>query len=92
MSFVVRFNPPSLSSQQYDEIVKRLEAAGAGSPRGRLIAVAYGPHDELRVSDVWDTQENFDRFAATLMPLLQELGVDPGTPELIETYNVIPGA
>jgi hypothetical protein len=24
--------------------------------------------------------------------LLQELGVDPGTPELIETYNVIPGA
>jgi hypothetical protein len=92
MSFVVRFTPPSLSTQQYDEIIKRLEEAGAGSPRGRLYAVAFGPHDALRVSDVWDTRENFDRFAQTLMPLLQELGIDPGTPELIDVYNIIPGS
>jgi len=92
MSFVVRFTPPSLSSQQYDEIIKRLEAAGEGAPQGRLFAVAFGPKDALGVSDVWDTRENFDRFAQTLMPLLKELGVDPGTPELIEAYNIIPGA
>lgn len=92
MAFVVRFAPPSLSSQQYDEVIKRLEAAGAGVPQGRLFAVAFGPTDALRVSDVWDTQENFDRFAQTLMPLLQELGIDPGTPKFIEAYNIIPGA
>ena len=92
MAFVVRFTPPSLSSQQYDLVIKRLEAAGEGSPKGRLFAVAFGPTDALRVSDVWDTQENFDRFGRTLMPLLQELGIDPGTPELIEAYNIIPGA
>jgi hypothetical protein len=92
MAFVVRFTPPSLSSQQYDEIIKRLEAAGEGSPKGRLFAVAFGPTDALRVSDIWDTQENFDRFAQTLMPLLQELGVDPGTPEFIPAYHVNPGS
>jgi hypothetical protein len=91
MSFVVRFTPPSLSSQQYDEIIKRLEAAGEGAPQGRIFGVAFGPQDALRVSDVWDTRENFDRFAQTLMPLLAELGVDPGTPEFIEAYHVIPG-
>jgi hypothetical protein len=92
MAFVVRFTPPSLSSQQYDEIIKRLEAAGEGSPKGRLFGVAFGPTDALRVSDVWDTRENFDRFGQTLMPLLQELGIDPGTPEFIEAHHIIPGA
>jgi len=29
----------------------------------------------LRVSDVWDSRENFDRFGQTLMPILQELGI-----------------
>jgi hypothetical protein len=91
MSFVVRFTPPSLSSQQYDEVIKRLEAAGAGAPPGRIFGIAFGPQDQLRVSDVWDTRENFDRFAGTLMPLLAELGIDPGTPEFIEAYNIIPG-
>src|SRR5260221_703265 len=57
MAFVVRFTPPSLSSQQYDEIIKRLEAAGEGSPIGRLFAVAFGPTDALRVSS--DTAMTF---------------------------------
>lgn len=92
MAIVVRFTPPSLSAQQYDEIIQRLEAAGSGSPQGRLFGVAFGPHEALRVSDVWDTRENFDRFAQTLMPLLQEMGIDPGTPELIDAYNIIPGS
>jgi hypothetical protein len=92
MAFVVRFTPPSLSSQQYDEVIKRLAAAGEGSPKGRLFAVAFGPADALHVSDIWDTRENFDRFGQMLMPLLQELGIDPGTPQFIEAHNIIPGA
>ena len=91
MSFVVRFVPKSMSSQQYDEVIKRLDAAGAGSPKGRLFHVAFGPLDALRVSDVWDSMENFDRFGQTLMPILQEVGVDPGEPEFIEAYNTIAG-
>lgn len=91
MSFVVRFTPKSMSSKQYDEVMKRLEAAGAGSPEGRLYHVAFGSRDALRVSDIWDTRENFDRFGETLMPILQELGIDPGTPEFIDVYNSVAG-
>ncbi len=91
MPYVVRFVPKSMSSQKYDEVIKRLNAAGAGSPPGRLFHVAFGSLDELRVSDIWDTKENFERFGQTLMPILQDVGVDAGTPEFIETHNIIAG-
>jgi hypothetical protein len=80
-----------MSSQQYDDVIKRLDAGGAGSPKGRLFHVAFGSLDALRVSDIWDTKENFELFGQTLMPILQELGVDAGTPELIEAHNIIAG-
>jgi hypothetical protein len=92
MSFVIRSTPQSMSTQQYNEVLRRLEAAGAGAPQGRLFHVAFGAHDALRVSDVWDTRENFERFGQTLMPILQGLGIDPGAPEIIEAYNTIAGS
>ena len=91
MPFVVRFTPAGMPTTKYDEIIRRLEAAGAGAPKGRLYHVAFGDPNALRVSDVWDTHENFEAFGATLMPILQEVGVDPGAPEFIDVYNAIPG-
>jgi len=35
--------------------------------------------------------ENFDRFGETMMPILQDAGVDPGTPDIIETHNFVAG-
>lgn len=91
MSYVVRFTPKSMSASKYDEIIKRLEAAGGGAPKGRLFHVAFGDPNALRVSDIWDTKENFEAFGATLMPILQEAGVDPGEPDWIEVHNIIAG-
>ena len=92
MSFVVRFNPPSpMSAAKYDDVIRRLEAAGAGAPQGRLFHVAFGAKDQLRVSDIWESHEDFERFGQTLMPILAEAGVDPGTPEFIEVHNIIRG-
>jgi len=92
MSFVVRFVPKSMSTEKYDEVVRRLDAAGAGSPKGRLYHVAFGPRESLLVSDIWETREDFELFGQTLMPILQEVGVDAGTPEFIEVYNIIVGS
>ena len=89
MSYVVRFTPKSMSSSKYDEIIKRLDAAGAGKPKGRLFHVAFGDPNALRVSDIWETKENFEAFGAALMPILQEAGVDPGEPDWIEVHNII---
>lgn len=91
MSYIVRFTPKGMPTSKYDEIIKRLETVGAGAPKGRLYHAAFGDPNELRVSDIWDTKEDFEAFGATLMPILQEVGVDPGEPDWIEVYNVIPG-
>jgi hypothetical protein len=45
----------------------------------------------LRVTDLFDTQHNFDAFGRVLMPILQAVGIDPGKPEIVEVHNVIRG-
>jgi hypothetical protein len=92
MAIVIRFTSPGLTAAKYEETVKRLEAAGQGSPAGRLYHVAFGDRENLRVSDIWDSRESFERFGQTLRPILQELGVEGGEPEVIEVYNIIEGA
>lgn len=92
MAVVLRFTPTGLTKATYDECTKRLEQAGAGSPAGRLFHVCFGDQNNLKVSDIWDSRESFERFGEKLAPIAKELGIDPGEPEVIEVYNIIEGA
>jgi hypothetical protein len=91
MAIGIYFNPPSMTAAQYDEIVRRLDAAGLGSPAGRMYHVCFGSGDNLQVFDVWASQEDFDKFGRTLMPMARELGADPGQPTIEPVHNVILG-
>lgn len=85
------FAAESFSPDQYDEAIRRLQAAGAGSPPGRSYHCAFSGRGGLHVFDVWDSQEDFEKFGETLMPILTELGVDPGEPAVAEVHNIITG-
>jgi hypothetical protein len=74
MAITITFSPSAMSTARYDEVIRRLEAAGQGAPSGRLFHSCFGPPDSLRVVDVWESQEQFDRFGAVLMPILGSLG------------------
>jgi hypothetical protein len=89
MAIAVYFHPASMSTKQYDDCIKRLESAGAGRPDGRLHHSCFGPPESIMVYDVWESQEKFDAFGATLMPILQEMGVDPGQPDIMAVHNII---
>lgn len=91
MAFAVSFSPVSMDTSTYDECMKQLEAASAGAPLGRLYHACYGNGDKLQVFDVWDSLESFEQFGQTLMPILQGLGIDPGTPAVQEIHNIIKG-
>jgi hypothetical protein len=91
MAFVMRFTPQGMNAAKYDEAIRRLEEARAGTPVGRLYHVCFGDKENLHVSDIWDSMENFDKFGQTLMPIMQGLGVDSGQPEIIEVHNIIKG-
>ena len=85
------FSPSSFSTAEYDETLTRLEAAGAGAPPGRLYHVALETDGQIQVFDVWDSQESFEAFGATLVPIMAAMGADPGAPMVSPVYNIIEG-
>ncbi|HYM93961.1 MAG TPA: hypothetical protein VET23_07470 [Chitinophagaceae bacterium] len=91
MSFVFHFNPKGFPLTKYNEVIKKLNAAGAGAPKGRSYHVCYGDPKSVRVTDVWDSMENFQNFGKTLVPIMKSLGADPGQPEIVEVHNIIIG-
>jgi hypothetical protein len=91
MAITVVVTPASMTTAQYDEIIKRLEQAGAGTPAGRLYHVCFGSGDQLRVTDVWESGEAFEQFGQTLMPILQQVGVEMGQPMISPTHSIIQG-
>jgi hypothetical protein len=89
MSILVRFTPADVTTQQYDESLRRLEEAGGWPPDGLEYHVAFGPDDSLRVSEIWDTREQWEEFGKRLMPLLSDIGIEPGEPELLKIHNIV---
>jgi hypothetical protein len=89
VSVLIRFAPASLSAEQYDESIRRLEATGDFPPDGLDYHVCFGSDGNLMVSEIWDSREQLEAFGARLMPLLAEVGIDPGEPELLEIHNIV---
>jgi hypothetical protein len=89
MSVLIRFAPASLTAAQYDESVRKLEEAGEFPPDGMDYHCCFGTEGQLHVSEIWDSQEQLDAFGKKLMPVLSEVGIDPGEPELFEIHNVV---
>jgi len=88
LGFYFSPNPP-MSAEQYNECIKRLQKAGVGHPGGRVYHAAFGNPDSLAVFDVWTSQAAFDKFGKKLMPILAEIGVDPGPPQVMAIHRVI---
>ena len=91
MSIVVRFNPTNVDRAKYDESVRRLEAAGLWpNPPGLEMHVAFGDEDNMRVSEIWSSKEQFQAFGEGLMPILSDVGIDfSGEPEVFEVQNLV---
>jgi hypothetical protein len=89
MSVLIRFAPASLTAAQYDESIRKLEESGDFPPDGLDYHVCFGTDGNLRVSEIWDSQEQLDAFGERLMPILSEIGIEPGTPELMEIHNIV---
>jgi hypothetical protein len=85
------FTPGSFSTATYDEALSKLEAAGAGAPAGRLYHVALETDGQIQVFDIWDSEESFDAFGETLVPIMTGLGAEPGEPMVSKVHNIIQG-
>lgn len=91
MALIIHFSPKGMDDKKYAEVLRRLEAAGAGAPAGRLHHTCYGDPRALQVTDVFDTAASFEAFGEVLVPILADLGVDVGRPVPVEVHNIIRG-
>ncbi len=87
MSVLVRFQPAGLTRQQYDAVTNQMETAGAWPPDGLQLHVLFGTEGDLKVSEIWESQEQLRTFGEQLMPVLNEVGVQlAGEPEVFEVH------
>jgi hypothetical protein len=91
MSILVRFTgAPTVTGEKYDETLRRLESQGDFPPEGLEYHVAFESGGNFRVSEIWDSREQFEKFGERLMPVLSETGIElAGEPEIVEIHNVI---
>lgn len=91
MSILVRFTgAPGLTAETYDATMPTIEASGEFPPDGLDYHVAFIAGGSFRVSEIWDSKEQFEAFGQRLMPILSESGVElAGPPEIIEIHNII---
>ena len=73
---------------QYDQVIEKMgfERGGPGAPGGMFHWITK-TDDGIRVTDVWQTREQFESFAQEqIVPYAQEAGF-PGPPE-VTFYDV----
>jgi hypothetical protein len=95
MAVVAVFQGPTLTQERYDESVRRLtggkdrfESSADWPVEGLLAHIAGEGESGFRVVDVWESEEAFGRFGETLVPILQEMGVE-GQPEVYPAHSFV---
>jgi hypothetical protein len=97
MAVGLYFQYCNLSPDVYDEAMRQLGEAGAGlgqagagsgSVPGLVFHCAMEAGGTIRVFDVWESMEQFQRFEETLLPILGKLGADHGEPQVATIHNM----
>jgi len=91
MALSFYFVHEGFTPEKYQQAISQLEAAGAGAPAGRSFHAALESGGAIQVFDIWESQEAFEAFGTTLLPILAALDVKLNEPMVAPVYNVIPG-
>lgn len=78
-----------MTALQYDESVRRIEEVGDRPADGLEFHVCFGTDSNLRVSEIWESREQLEAFGERLMPVLSEVGIEPGEPEVVEIHSIV---
>ena len=77
------------STANYDEISRRLEAAGAVPPEGAVMHCSGWTGNGFRIIEIWETRAQFDRFVeGTLMPIVMEVSADDTREPVVTSYEL----
>ncbi|MFF7991221.1 hypothetical protein ACFZDG_15710 [Kitasatospora xanthocidica] len=97
MAIVVVFDLPGVSQAQYDAVIKALTGSTSGFnvpsdlPVSGIVSHVAGPTATgWHVTDVWESQDAFARFAEVLTPILEDVGIPTDRPpQIFEAHRVV---
>lgn len=92
MAIAVQLDFPGATLQQYDQVIQKMgfRPGGPGAPGG-LFHWVTKTDNGIRVTDVWESREQFERFSnEQIRPRTAEVGV-PGPPQVtfFEVHNYL---
>ena len=95
MPVVAVFEGPGFTQENYEESARkiaggksRLESPADWPVEGLLAHITGRGPSGFRVVDVWESEEAFQAFGETLIPVLQEIGVE-GEPEVYSAHTFV---
>ena len=95
MAIVAVFQGPGFTQEAYEETVRkitggksRMESPAEWPVEGLLAHIVGQGQNGFRVVDVWESEDAFRRFGETLLPIMQEVGVD-GEPEVYPAHTFV---
>lgn len=86
MAIAVSFRPKGMTLEQFSDISRRL--GSAGQYPHLLHHSCCGDDGDLMVFQIWESKESFEAFGRALMPILAEVGVDPGQPSVMAVHDL----
>ena len=83
MPILIRYTPSSLTREQYDKVNEILQENGPDGPPAALqLHVMFGEGSDLRVSEIWESQEAWQQaWDGGLKAALETAGVELSEPE-----------
>jgi hypothetical protein len=92
MAVGVQLDFKAATLEQYDEVVKRMGfRPGGPGPSGALFHWVTKTDDGMRVTDVWESRDVFEKFAQEKIgPLSAEVGLpNPPETQFFEVHNYL---
>ena len=89
MAVIVMMHPKDMDADSYDQASAALVEAGIGQPAGRLLHASWDTPKGWHIMDIWESEEEYAAFAATLAPILAKAGLAPQTPKIYPAHNII---
>ena len=74
---------------QYDQVMEKMGLTGGDEiPEGALFHWVTETDNGIRVTDVWESREQFETFAQEQIgPFTQQLGMSPPAMQFLEVHN-----
>ena len=67
MAVAIEMNFKGATIDQYDQVIEKMGLTGGSTPPGAISHWVAKTDEGIRVVDVWETRDVFDRFAADQM-------------------------